>query len=246
MVLSDIRKQAREALAGKWGKGALITLVYFAFEFVLGFISGKVEDIAFLSSIVSIATIVISVPIAYGLIISFMKLKRGEDVKCYEFFTLGFSNFARGWKIAGNTLLKMWLPILLYVLATIALVFATTFGIAASAVSSSASFVVIASIIGIALFIAAFIYLFITALSYSLVYLVAYDNEAMSVKEVVEESKKLMVGNRGKYVLLQLSFIGWAILSIFTLYIGLLWLVPYMQVAMVCFYEALKDKKVEE
>ena len=145
---------------------------------------------------------VISVPIAFGLIISFMKLKRGEDVKCYEFFTLGFSNFARGWKIAGNTLLKMWLPILLYVLATIALVFATTFGAVASAMSSSGSFVIIASIIGIALFITAFIYLFITALSYSLVYLIAYDNETMSGKEVVEESKKLMAGNRGKYVLL--------------------------------------------
>lgn len=246
MVLSDIRKQAREALAGKWGKGALITLVYMAFTFVLGFISGMVEDIAFLSSIVSIATIIISIPIAFGLIISFIKLKRDEDVKCYEFFTLGFSNFARSWKIAGNTLLKMWLPILLYVLATVALVFATTFGTIASAIAGSASFAVIASIIGIALFIAAFIYFFITALSYSLVYLVAYDNEAMSGKDVVEESKKLMAGNRGKYVLLQLSFIGWAILSVFTLYIGLLWLVPYMQVAIVCFYEALKDKKVEE
>ena len=66
----------------------------------------------------------------------------------------------------------------------------------------------------------------------------------MSGKESVEESKKMMKGNRGKYVLLQLSFIGWMILSIFTLYIGLLWLTPYMQVAMVCFYESLKDNKV--
>lgn len=242
MVLSDIRKSAREALAGKWGKGALITLIYFAFEFILGFISGKVENIAFLSFIVSIATIVISIPIAFGLIISFMKLKRGEEVKCYEFFTLGFSNFARSWKVAGNILLKMWLPILLYVLATFALVFATTFGLVASAIASSSLFVIIASIIGIALFIAAFVYLFIRSLSYTLSYMVAYDNESMEAKVAVEESEKLMAGNRGKYVLLQLSFIGWAILSVFTLYIGLLWLIPYMQVAIVCFYEALKEK----
>lgn len=246
MVLSDIRKSARESLTGKWGKGVLITLIFMAFEFVLGYISSLIEDIAFLGFIFNIATAVISIPISFGIIISFMKLKRGEEVQCYEFFTFGFSNFARSWKITGNMLLKMWLPILLYVLATFALVFAITFGMVASAMAKSSIFVIIASIVGIALFIAAFIYLFITALSYSLSYMIAVDNETMEGKEVVEESKKLMTGNRGKLVLLQLSFIGWAILSIFTLYIGLLWLIPYIQVAIICFYEVLKDGSKEE
>ena len=51
MVLSDIRKSAREALTGKWGKGALIVLAYCAFEFALGFVSGLVDNIAFLKFI---------------------------------------------------------------------------------------------------------------------------------------------------------------------------------------------------
>lgn len=246
MVLSDIRKQAREALAGKWGKGALIVLAYCAFEFALGFVSGLVDNIAFLKFIMNIATIIISVPISFGLIASFIKLKRGEEVKAFDFVTYAFSKFSRAWVITGGILSKIWLPLLLYVLATIALVFATTFGLAASAISSSSSFVVIASIIGFALFIAAFIFLFVKSLLYSLAYFVGYDNENMSGKEAAEESAKLMTGNRCKFVLLQLSFIGWAILTVFTLYIGMLWLIPYMQVAMVCFYEALKDKKVEE
>ena len=55
-----------------------------------------------------------------------------------------------------------------------------------------------------------------------------------------------MKGHRGKYILLQLSFIGWIILSVFTLYIGMLWIFPYMQISMICFYEALKENKVEE
>ena len=246
MVLSDIRKSAREALAGKWGKAILIILAYFLFTFVLGFISGLVEEVAILSLAVEIATVVISIPVSFGLIASFIKLKRGEEVKAFDFVTYGFKNFAKGWKVAGNMLLKMWLPILLYVIATIVFAFAVSFGVVASAASDSSAFVVIASIVGFALFIAAFVYLFIVSLSYSLSYFIAYDNENMSGKEAVEESKKMMKGNRGKYVLLQLSFIGWAILSVFTLYIGMLWLTPYMQVAMICFYEALKDKKVEE
>lgn len=246
MVLSDIRKSARESLSGKWGKGALITLIFMAFEFILGIISGLIKDIPFLSSIFNIANLIISIPISFGLIISFMKLKRGEEIQCYEFFTLGFSNFVRSWKIAGNMLLKMWLPILLYVLAIFALIFIITFGAVASGISGSSVFVIVCTIIGIALIIASFVYLFITTLSYSLSYMIAVDNEAMEAKEVVEESKKLMTGNRSKLVLLQLSFIGWAILSIFTLYIGLLWLIPYIQVAIICFYEVLKDGSKEE
>lgn len=246
MVLSDIRKSAREALTGKWGKGALIILTYFAFMFVLGFISGFIKDVPFLGFVFEIAIVLISVPLAFGLIASFIKLKRGEEVKCYEFFNFGFANFGRSWKIAGNILLKMWFPILLYILSVFVFVFITTFSLATSTVASSTSFILIGSIIGFVLFIAAFAYLFVKSLLYSFVYFVAYDNETMEAKEIVEESAKLMKGNRGKFVLLQLSFIGWAILTVFTLYIGMFWLIPYMQVAMVCFYEALKDKKVEE
>ncbi len=246
MVLSDIRKQAREALSGKWQKGVLITLIYFAFELVLGYISGWVEKIPVLSFVVSIGVLVISIPITFGLIISFMKLKRGEEVKCYDFFTLGFSNFARSWKLAGNMLLKLWLPILLYVLAMVILGFSISFSIATAIIAQSSTAAVIISIVGIVLAIASFVYLFISTLSYALTYMIAYDNEAMEAKEVVEESRKLMTGNRGKYVLLQLSFIGWAILTVFTLYIGVLWLIPYMQVALICFYEALKENKTEE
>lgn len=243
MVLSDIRKSAREALAGKWGKAVLIILAYFAFTFALGFVSGLIP---FLSFIIDIATVVISIPVSFGLIASFIKLRRGEEVKAFDFITFGFNNFARSWKVAGNMLLKLWLPILLYIIATVIFTFAISFGAVATVASESSAFGIIASIVGIVLLIASFVYLFITSLSYSLTYLIAYDNENMSGKEVVEESKKMMKGNRGKYVLLSLSFIGWMILSVFTLYIGMLWLAPYIQVSVICFYEALKDKKVEE
>ena len=54
-----------------------------------------------------------------------------------------------------------------------------------------------------------------------------------------------MKGNRGNYFLLELSFIGWAILSVLTLGIGFLWLAPYMSVASVCFYDRIIGTKVE-
>ena len=68
----------------------------------------------------------------------------------------------------------------------------------------------------------------------------------MSGKEIVEESERLMRGNRWNYVWLTLTFIGWLILCAFTFYIGAFWLMPYVSVSTVCFYEALAGKDSNE
>lgn len=52
-----------------------------------------------------------------------------------------------------------------------------------------------------------------------------------------------MKGNRWKFFWLGLTFIGWAILASFTLGIGMLWLMPYIMVTFVCFYESLAGTK---
>ena len=51
-----------------------------------------------------------------------------------------------------------------------------------------------------------------------------------------------MKGNKGNCFVLTLSFIGWAILAALTFGIGMLWLMPYIQVSMVCFYEHIINK----
>lgn len=59
-----------------------------------------------------------------------------------------------------------------------------------------------------------------------------------------------MDGYKMKLFLLDLSFIGWMILSVLTLGIGLLFLQPYMNTARAAFYEDLKaelsDRYVRE
>lgn len=246
MILKDIRKQAREALTGKWGKSALIILTYFAISLVLSLLNSLSKDIEFLKFIIKIATIIINIPIAFGLINSFFRLKNGEEVKFYDFLIFGFKNFGRGWKIAGNILLKMWLPILLYIVAIIIITIGAAIGISAGVIAKSTAVLIITYITCAILFIAAFAFMIIKSLNYTVSYIVACDNVELSAKEAVEESEKLMKGYRGKYVLLQLSFIGWIILSLLTIYIGLLWLIPYMQIASIFFYEYIKEnKKVE-
>ena len=57
--------------------------------------------------------------------------------------------------------------------------------------------------------------------------------------DAIEESKRLMDGNKMKLFCLDLSFIGWALLSVMTFGIGFLWLMPYMYASRVGFYEVV-------
>jgi len=83
----------------------------------------------------------------------------------------------------------------------------------------------------------------IAALRYSMIYYIMLDNPEMSAMDALNESKRLMDGHKMDYFLLGLSFIGWAILGIFTVGILYLWLIPYMSVAQCNFYNNLKKVK---
>ncbi len=241
MTSSEIRQKAREALTGKWGKAALITLCYFLVEYLIGFIIGIFEDSAF-SLVLSIANIIITVPLSYGILYEFIKLKRGENVKVFDFFNLGFSNFKRSWKVVFSTIIKMIVPIALIIVAFI--IFSIGLGVSIFEYNntSTISSLSVISVIALIVMFVAEIWAIVKGLYYVLSNYIAIDNPEMSSKEAVLESERLMQNNRAKYFLLNLSFIGWAILSVFTLYIGLLWLTPYMQVAQIVFYELLAGK----
>lgn len=74
-------------------------------------------------------------------------------------------------------------------------------------------------------------------------YLIA-DNPNIGVKNAMKISIKMMRGHKGRLFVLELSFIGWALLSILTVCIGLLWLAPYMQAAMVNFYREVRQESI--
>jgi uncharacterized membrane protein len=235
MLASEIRANARRALQGKWGKGVLIVLTYLLIMLGISWILTK------LSFVGEIIDIIISVPISYGIMTSFIKLKRGEEVKYTGFLSEGFSKFGRIWGVFGHTLLKMVVPVILIIVCSILNVSSKIMIMDAS--MSSGRVLALLTIIGTMVSV---IYAIVKGLLYSLTNYILYDNPNMTSKEIVEESERLMMGNRWNYVWLTLSFIGWLILCIFTFYIGAFWLVPYVSVSTVYFYEALAGKNSNE
>ncbi|CAM3766965.1 DUF975 family protein [Mesobacillus thioparans] len=79
----------------------------------------------------------------------------------------------------------------------------------------------------------------IKGISYSQVFFLLKDNPQLSALEAITESKTRMKGYKWKYFLLNLSFIGWAFIAVFTLGIGFLWLAPYVSTANATFYNEL-------
>ena len=80
------------------------------------------------------------------------------------------------------------------------------------------------------------------AFAYSMVHFVLADNPDMKAGEALHESRRIMKGHKWKFFCLECSFIIPAILCIFTLGIGFIWLVPYMNAAYAAFYRNAKNE----
>ena len=75
--------------------------------------------------------------------------------------------------------------------------------------------------------------------SYAMTDFILAEYPELTAGEAIARSKELMYGNRWRLFCLNISFIGWDILSFVTLGIGNLWLRPYKQAATAAFYREI-------
>ena len=93
----------------------------------------------------------------------------------------------------------------------------------------------------LSLFIIVLVPLIIVSLILSQVFFILADKKTYSGLEAIKMSWNLMKNKKTKLFLLQLSFIGWVILSILTLFIGFIFLQPYIYTTLSKFYKELND-----
>lgn len=84
----------------------------------------------------------------------------------------------------------------------------------------------------------------IAAYRYSMAFYIMDDNPSIDIMEAIRQSKAMMQGNKGRLFCLELSFIGWAILSLLTFGIGFLWLGPYISAATAAFYLEVSGQRM--
>ncbi len=86
----------------------------------------------------------------------------------------------------------------------------------------------------------------IAALRYSMASYIMAENPGISAGEAIERSKAMMDGHKKELFLLELSFIGWILLSALTLGILSLWVTPYLQATTAVFYRKLAGAQTSQ
>lgn len=82
----------------------------------------------------------------------------------------------------------------------------------------------------------------IKSLSYSMSLYIKRDRPELTAREAMCESERIMKGHKMELFILQLSFIGWALLSLLTCGLGFLLLAPYSYTTTAAYYETLKSE----
>ena len=72
------------------------------------------------------------------------------------------------------------------------------------------------------------------------------DNPDMTGEQAICRSMEMMKGNKLRLFKLDLSFLCWLILTVFTLFIGIFWLESYILQTRAAFYEDLKAEESVE
>lgn len=71
-------------------------------------------------------------------------------------------------------------------------------------------------------------------------------DQPVNVNQCITLSRRMMNGHKWDFFMLQLSFLGWGILSVLTLGIGFLWLNPYKNATYAGFYDDLKQAIIQQ
>lgn len=80
----------------------------------------------------------------------------------------------------------------------------------------------------------------VMSIAYSMTMFILADNPDISAMDAIRKSRDMMTGYKWKFFCLQLRFIGWGILCVFTVGIGGFWLEPYIRTSYLQFYEDVK------
>lgn len=224
---SDFRTMAREALRGKWGTAILVTIVAsilgvattasivveFKFESETGIIVELLEGYSFtVLQAGPVVTILAIISLIWGILT--LVIGGAMTLGYYQFH----QNIARKQEAEINTLFvhkdKLWHG------------FRINFWQILYAMLWMSCFI----IPGI-----------MAAYSYSMAHYIANDHPEMTAREAITASKEMMQGQRWRLFCLDISFIGWELLSIFTLGLGSYAVAPYAETARAFFYQDLCD-----
>ena len=248
--ISELKSEAYSLLSENWGNVIAATLVLAVVNIAASLIPSIIGELLRLT---------ITGPIAFGTALYFLKFSKGEKAEIEDLFFAFKSkeNFLLSLKAMLITVAiiipilflfgTIWIALFIGDIGNLASILGD--GTAEGPYTMDPAFItelssaIFQSGIGTIIFSGIVIVLVpitIVSLALSQVYFIIVDQKTKSAREAIKMSWNVMKGNKRKLFLLQLSFIGWFILTVFTLFIGLIFLYPYIMTTYSKFYQNLK------
>lgn len=258
-VQLDIRrckKEALQQLKGRWGMAVFVSFVsgLLIMAVCLGLypwniifaaargtgLSAMSYAGAFVRIIIMMVAIVLLVPaVGFSLVAFHLKLFSTTEKLKFADYTSGFAYFGRAIRT------YLWYAFLIMVWEMAVLVPGGIVLAVLGAVSYVTGNYVPVGIAGAAVYIMLLAVVIRSCLAYSQMLFIVADNEKIGVIDSMSRSVQITRGNKKRLFLLNVSFIGWGLLSYLTLGIGLLWIVPYHRQALTVAYKFLDDAFVQ-
>lgn len=220
---SNLRALGRNALAGKWKLAIIAVIVYElciqippailnelfgvnmgdlyfrssstynGMYYDYGYMYDSMPSYSFLSGVY---TILVTGAFTLGITLFFLALFRRQYVGVSDIF-LGFERFGKA--------LGLWLFEMLFI----------GLWMLPGLIPGSIIMTISSSDIGFLVMLLAIIPGIIAGIRYSQAFFILADDPNKGIRECMNESKRMMKGNKGKYFCMNLSFIGWILLTLF-------------------------------
>lgn len=234
MNRSELKELTKSQLKGNWKTPVLLTLAYFVVTFIASLFQQEAQSLPTII-ITFIVVCAISVWATIGIPNFYLEFLK-KDGKA------GFKDVL----VSSNKLLKALGYIVIVGIISMIIGFISVFtatGLITSSIFYSDG-ITIVNIIAIILIAVMYIAFIIFTFAIAQVPYIIIEKGDLGVIGAMKLSMQIMKGNKWKYFVLQLSFIGWGILSVITLGIGFLWLIPYITLAQTNFYKNLTVEEI--
>lgn len=217
----DLKKMARIVLNKNWGYPIFLTLTYMLLIMMISIVSsffglGTTTYSAILAWVATVILSLITGLFAAGLSYAYLNLSRGIPSTTKDLFA-AFRMSPDRFLIVG---LIMSIPNYLMTLPTFFM----------------PDMITAAPLLYLGLSAGSYVLTIAFSCFFCLSNYLLLDHPDMGALEALRTSIRLMRGYKGKYLYLTFSFVGWVLLSIFTLCISLLWIEPYMHMTLAFFY----------
>lgn len=241
---SQLRRQARFALEGRWGTFVLVTLLSSLIPLLLmapgyGLQIGMPQLGESVSSGWQLLVALVLLPMTWSINVMYLRSRRGEQMEISNMF----DGFRRTNSIMITGILY-FIYLVVYLIPVIVAITGTIAFVEHAETNLGTAAMIAGGVVGGALTLAAFVLYVVKMLALDMWYYILLDTP-LTGRQALRESMRMMQGHKMRLFMLYLSFLPYLLLVILTLGLASLFVSPYMEASKAEFYEDLLAQSAE-